>query len=498
MKQITRAICILLTLLCSVWCFAACGKAPETEQPGTSGSSVTTDSAESSNVDENGYEKDSIPANTNFGDYTFNILSWAENNDYLFPLAASEKDIISYDIFMRNRGIEETYHCTLKPDVVNGSWSNQETFLSKARMAGELEYDLIASYSLWPTVLAQEGLLANLLTLKFPEVTKPWWSTCAETYTFNGALYYLTCPSSRGAIMNAEVLFANNRLLENHVPDEDVFGMVLDGSWTYEAFLTITEKFKGLADAEDEGSRIYALTVDDDSRMDAFYYGAGFRSVVRNTDGSMSLGFTSRSRLEQITSYADSLFALFRDDNGFVVHMEDNISEMKTGRSVFTVAGLASIQQLPDNSTYAPIPLPKYNPKDTRYYTCQTNAYDIWCIPKTTARTEDAGIIAEAVASSDYRSIFPKFYEDKLKLRYADDVIGYQIFDIIRDSIITDFGRLEQLSLNNCGIEGIWRQVFTPNSEYYGNFMSRYDSMNGDGQLEIALNKLLKAYRNAS
>lgn len=347
-------------------------------------------------------------------------------------------------------------------------------------------------------MLAQEGLLANLLTLKFPEVTKPWWSTCAETYTFNGALYYLTCPSSRSAIMNAEVLFANNRLLENHVPDEDVFGMVLDGSWTYEAFLTITEKFKGLADAEDEGSRIYALTVDDDSRMDAFYYGAGFRSVVRNTDGSMSLGFTSRSRLEQITSYADSLFALFRDDNGFVVHMEDNISEMKTGRSVFTVAGLASIQQLPDNSTYAPIPLPKYNPKDTRYYTCQTNAYDIWCIPKTTARAEDAGIIAEAVASSDYRSIFPKFYEDKLKLRYADDVIGYQIFDIIRDSIITDFGRLEQLSLNNCGIEGIWRQVFTPNSEYYGNFMSRYDSMNGDGQLEIALNKLLKAYRNAS
>ena len=171
---------------------------------------------------------------------------------------------------------------------------------------------------------------------------------------------------------------------------------------------------------------------------------------------------------------------------------------MKTGRSVFTVAGLASIQQLPDNSTYAPIPLPKYNPKDTRYYTCQTNAYDIWCIPKTTARAEDAGIIAEAVASSDYRSIFPKFYEDKLKLRYADDVIGYQIFDIIRDSIITDFGRLEQLSLNNCGIEGIWRQVFTPSSEYYGNFMSRYDSMNGDGQLEIALNKLLKAYRNAS
>lgn len=91
MKQITRAICILLTLLCSVWCFAACRKTPETEQPGTSGSSVTTDSAESSNVDENGYEKDSIPANTNFGDYTFNILSWAENNDYLFPLGGKRK-----------------------------------------------------------------------------------------------------------------------------------------------------------------------------------------------------------------------------------------------------------------------------------------------------------------------------------------------------------------------------------------------------------------------
>ena len=168
---------------------------------------------------------------------------------------------------------------------------------------------------------------------------------------------------------------------------------------------------------------------------------------------------------------------------------------MIAGRSVFTVAALVNIARLPDDSSYAPIPLPKYNQEDTRYYSCQTNAYDVWCIPKATAKAEEAGIIVEAIASSDYRSIFPKFYESKLKLKYSDDLVGYQIFDIIRDSIITDFGRLEQLSLNNCGIEGIWRRVFEPNSRYYGNFMSSYNSMNGDGQLEVALEKLLVKYR---
>ena len=218
----------------------------------------------------------------------------------------------------------------------------------------------------------------------------------------------------------------------------------------------------------------------------------------------MSLDFTSRNKLEQISSYANSLYTRFNDNSsGFIVHYDDNISEMKAGRSAFTVAGLACIVQLPEDSTYAPIPIPKYNQEDTRYYTCQTNAYDIWCIPKTTAKAEEAGIIVEAIASSDYRKIFPKFYEDKLKLKYADSEVGYQIFDIIRGSIITDFGRLEQLSFSNInkkvtGIEGMWRNVFVSTSEYYGNFMSAYKANNGDGQLEVVLEKLLAKYRSGN
>ena len=496
MKKTIRFVSILLALFFVIACFAACGNdTPPSETPGDSGEPNTGDT---SDFDENGYEKDSIPTNTNFGGKTFNILSWAENNDYLFPAQASETDVIAYDIYMRNRGIEENYDCTLKPDVVNGSWANQTTFLSKARMAGQLDYDLIASYSLWPTVLAQEGLLANLLNLKYPEVTKPWWSTCAETYTYNSALYYLTCPSSRGSIMQAEVMFANTTLLENYAPDEDVLQKVIDGDWTYEYFLTLTRNFSGLADSENESDRIYALVVDDESRMDAFYYGAGFHSIVRNEDGSMTLDFTGRTKLDQISTYADSLYQLFSQDNGFIVHENDSIAEMKSNQAVFGVAGMAVIVQLGDHNTYSPIPLPRYttaSATDKRYYTCQTNAYDIWCIPNTTANAEQAGIIVEAIASSDYRSIFPKFYKEKLQLRYSDTVTGFKIFDIIRDSIITDFGRLEQLSLNNCGIEGIWRRVFEPSSKYYGSFMTAYENANGDGQLEIALKKLLTAYK---
>lgn len=505
MKNIRKSICFFLALLLLLSIVSACKSPADEGKPSGSGTSEPPNGSAGSEtgdtspaLDENGYEKDSIPESTDFGGETFNILSWAENNDYLFPEKPSENDIISYDIYMRNNLIEETYHCTLKPEIVPGAWANKEAFLGKARMAGAYNYDLIASYSLWPTVLAQEDLLANLLTLNYPEVTKPWWSTCSETYTYNNALYYLTCPSSRGSIMNAEVMFANVRLLENYAPDEDVFSLVLEGKWTYSKFLEISENFKGLANDESEENRIYALTVDDESRMDAFYYAAGFHSVARNTDGSMSLGFTSRNELEQISDYAGSLVELFRDNNGFVVYLDDNITDMIKGRSAFSVSVLVNISRLPDNSSYAPIPLPKYKQEDTRYYSCQTNAYDVWCIPKATAKAEEAGIIVEAIASSDYRSIFPKFYENKLKLKYSDDLVGYQIFDIIRDSIITDFGRLEQLSLNECGIEGIWRRIFVPSNSYYGNFMSSYNNMNGDGQLEVALEKLLATYRNGN
>ena len=69
----------------------------------------------------------------------------------------------------------------------------------------------------------------------------------------------------------------------------------------------------------------------------------------------------------------------------------------------------------------------------------------------------------EALASEDYRSVAPFYFDKYMKLRYATNVICSQMFELVRSSVIYDFGRISQITLTNNGIptvETYWRKSF--------------------------------------
>ena len=92
------------------------------------------------------------------------------------------------------------------------------------------------------------------------------------------------------------------------------------------------------------------------------------------------------------------------------------------------------------------------------YRTVQSDYANVWCMPRTTQSKTLSGMILEANASSEYRNVGPYFYEEYLKDRYANGVTGRECFDILRQSIIYDFGRAGQRE--NLGTEGLWRPCF--------------------------------------
>jgi hypothetical protein len=68
--------------------------------------------------------------------------------------------------------------------------------------------------------------------------------------------------------------------------------------------------------------------------------------------------------------------------------------------------------------------------------------------------TTDAATVMEAIASEDYRTVAPFYYDQYLKLRYSNNDIGVEIYDIIRNSVFIDFGRISAVNL------GILETVF--------------------------------------
>ena len=141
------------------------------------------------------------------------------------------------------------------------------------------------------------------------------------------------------------------------------------------------------------------------------------------------------------------------------------------------------IFELEDGSTYMPLPTPMYDGDQERYYTTPHNSYDVWSIPTTASEKEDSALVIEAIASSDYRDMAPFFYEDKLKMCYADDITGVKIFDIIRESTNVDFGRITSSSM------GIMEEAFRKCFYLQGTvFSNSYESTLGNNVTKYPVN----------
>ena len=118
------------------------------------------------------------------------------------------------------------------------------------------------------------------------------------------------------------------------------------------------------------------------------------------------------------------------------------------------------------------------------------------------AAQECGSMIIEAIASDDYRKVGPMYFEKHAKFRYSTSEDTAKMFDIIRDSITYDFGRINQISLNyRC--EVAWRLCFVQKTtegkyELYANNTYATAIEENRSLIESELAGLLESYRQLS
>ena len=64
---------------------------------------------------------------------------------------------------------------------------------------------------------------------------------------------------------------------------------------------------------------------------------------------------------------------------------------------------------------------------------------------------EFVGIITEALAAESYKSVVPAYYDVVLKTKASRDEDSAEMIDLIRDTIIIDFGYIHSTALNTVG-----------------------------------------------
>lgn len=447
--KLTRLMALLLAVM-MLATVVACGKADDdatdtTTTPAPDGSDTTattpadTTPAETEPThDANGYLLDDIPEQNHNGQ-TVTVLVYEEVKNSILPEEDNPENFVTNSVYTRTMAVEERLGITFEPIYCKAAWSEKETFMAKATLAGE-NYDLIASYSLWPQVLAVQGYLYNLKELDQPNLDQPWWCENVKEWEQNGALYFATSNCSVRFVNQAEAVFANTTLLNNYGA-EDPAMLVLEGKWTLDKLYEMSALFH--TDVNSDGVTVpYGLCVDDTSRLDMFYYGSGLRSTRNDENGEAYVCIADEQ--EKMATLVDKMIQLFHRNEAAV---STGTTPLKNGQVAFFAGYISQLTGLDDPSTYTALPTPKYDEAQEKYMSVNTNGFDVWCIPLAAKNPELSGVVMEAIASEDYRTVCPWYYEEYLKLRYSNNDIGVQIYDIIRESVTVDFGRISAVNL---------------------------------------------------
>ncbi len=423
--------------------------------------------------------------------YTFTIYSkgsdhphWVAKDVY----AAEETgDPIVDAVFQRNLMIEEKYNVKIAEETSNQWIPN----ITNSVNAGDDVYDLIELHLFGViNTLAQNGLLLDLNTIPYMDLSKPWYDQNANaSLSIGGKLYATTGDIS---IMDNDatwvVLF--NKELANDYSIGDMYELVNSGKWTLDELIRLC----GVA----------SMDLDGDGDMDeydqwgiqnepynaiGFCMAAGERLIDKDAD---DLPFISIGSEQFVTIYQKSVE--FLTNKEICMNYADYVNKypgadpwtkcmdpaFSEGRVLFNVTGLNRVtmfRAMDDN--FGILPIPKYE-ESAENYICPVH---MWCcnsisVLKSASDPERTGIIVEAMSADSMYRLTPAYYDVSLKTKFSRDNESAEMLDLIFASRAYDLGAM----YNWGNIYQFTLDLVTAGNE---NFASEYARINKRVQTEI-------------
>ena len=476
-------IMLLAVLLNTVGCAAE-----EEEETGEYSREIST-ADDGLRYDEKGYLMDDIPEDLNYDGKEVNILACKEMSATVCP--EEIQNVVLFDtVYNRNLIIQDRLGVKLNWVLVEGVSSTMDTFIQAASNAGEGDYDLICAYSLVPTVLAMNGYLENLNNVEHLAFDKPWWSKSVLENRFHDTIFFSETTSSTPVLRQMFVTYYNRQMLaENKIEDPEQ--LVIDGDWTIELMKKYSKNFYQDVDGNQRKSLkdVYGMVV---VMSESFFYGCGFNVVrVNQNTGLPEFCAAGDDYMPMAYFVSDMVSWLCQTNDAYCPSTAAGCTDFLTeNRTAFYVSQLTEVDQMPDVKNWGALPMPKLNTDQENYVTASGSAFDVWCIRKGAQDTAMSGAVLECYASESYRYSAPLYYEESLSPRYSNNMNGIKIFELIRNNLEVDFGRLSMKQLGNF-------HEFVKNSYMSGNNLLMQEWATNGKSMQRKLTSLLEAYEAA-
>lgn len=505
-----RLVCMVIAALMLLCTFVACADsgdeqpddgaettpaAGNTDNPSGDNSGDQTTETTPSDVDENGLKLDDIPADLKYDGKTITLLTWADVEHEEFQVEEQTGDNIADAIFYRNLTVEERLGITMGFVSTNGNadnvapWTN---YVQTSIQAGGGEFDVVAGYSLSQASAASKGLLYDLMDpgCEYLNFDMPWWpNNLIEEATINDKLYFASGDISANALYMMYVVFVNTKIL-NDMGLESVYTLVDDNKWTYDKFIEMCTNVyidqDGSGD-KSEGDRFGYMT--SGIHTDPWFYGSGALMVDKDNEGNLKFSdsFASErtiSALEKVNNL------LWNTNDGIYTSNVKHQNEFNNGNLLFASdrCRISITKFLSEDLEYSVVPFPKFDSEQENFVTVMGNPFTLYALPIDSKEEELPMLSAflEVYASESYRQVTPQLFEVSLKVKYTQDNDAARMYDLIRESLCFDLGRIFSDALIK---QSAWRNAVKGNMNNWASSAKQYKKV-----MDTKLKTLIQAY----
>lgn len=442
MKRNTRFVSLFLALLMVSGGLLSCaGDTKETTAQTTDTTTAVTETIDNS-TDENGYLKDDLPE-LDFGGETVNLLYWSDVENQEFEAEEMTGELVNDAIYQRNASTEDRLGITYNWIGTPGNGGNIDAYVGKVResqMAGDAAYDILASYSRSIAACMVNGFLTNLESAAYLDYEKPWWpDNLLEESMINDRLYFVSGDISTNALHMMYCVYFNKQLLLDYNL-ENPQDLVLADQWTLDKLIEMSsdvyQDTNGNAKKDVEDFFGLVLT---SFHNDAFYTGSDLKLVEKDDEKVLKISDDFYSE-----KTVDLLLKLSAWENTDDVFNNDSYEQAFTdNHALFIVnrAHYASKALRTADISYGIVPVPKYDEDQQNYRTVMGNPVTLYGVSMSCQKKDVCTAVLECMGSYGYRLTTPAIFENNMKVRYSDDDVNAQMYDIVRESISFELGR---------------------------------------------------------
>lgn len=453
-SKILNLVSLVLSLIMCAMVFASCGKDEDTngtEDPNSSGK-VTTEEGE--RFDANGYLMDDLPEKADYGGQELTVYMWANQTMWEFTDTDTYPTaLVDQALYKREINIEERFNIQIEYVTELGDWSNRESFIQKLANSvsvNDQAYDLVGQYSACVGVAVTQGLYKDLLTVENINTEKPWWpSHAVSSASVNGKVYGLTGDISPTLIRNAQCMYVNLDLFDSYnisqyTGGKSIYQVVKDYEWTLEMLKTIALDKVGTNEGVEDASKMYGISITNNSSADAFLYAGGYK-MAEDKNGRIQI--SEDLGTVAFSDWYDEVQELFNGQHNdiFFNASASGESAFTNGKAIFLVGGLSQSESFAKKGLqFTSLPMPMMDEEQGEYYTCAGMWVSLFSVPVDVKDQSLSGLLMEALASEGYRTITPEIYYNLFQMRYnsGDNQDSAEMFDIVSDSVVFDPSRV--------------------------------------------------------